>query len=168
VYRGTIVDGKLLGVLRGDPPRITGDGVSTIEQLIEKKNKNRHHEVKEFKLTPLTLDFLARSGYTPHSVLEKNKTIDLTEKIGTSYGGYRAEEIHICHPKTKEILEAVGRVVNFPVMGFDFIIQDITKDPDTQKWGILECNSLPFIDLHHHPLEGPAINIAQHLWNWWE
>jgi len=168
VYRATIIDGKLIGVLRGDPPRITGDGVNTISQLIVIKNINKHPKVKDFVASPLTHDFLARSNLTLQSVLPKGKTIDLTEKIGISYGGFAAEDFLICHPETKRILEDVGRVVNFPVMGFDFIIPDITKDPREQKWGIIECNSLPFVDLHHHPLEGAPINAAKEVWDLWD
>ncbi len=168
VYRATIIGGKLVGVLRGDPPRITGDGTSTVTELIKIKNDTRHPEVKEFKPTDHTKEFLARNNITLETVLPKGKTIDLTEKIGASYGGYRAEESHICHPKIKATLEAAGRVVDYPTMGFDFIIKDVTKDPDTQKWGIIECNSLPFIDLHHHPFEGPAINVAAYVWDFWK
>ncbi len=167
VYRGTVINGKLVGVLRGDPPRITGDGTSTITQLIEHKNKNRHPRVKEYVISPLTEPFLKRLGHSITDILPKGKTIDLTEKIGLSYGGMTAEEFNICHPKTKAILEQAGKVVNFPVMGFDFIIEDITKDPDTQIWGIIECNSLPFIDLHHHPVEGTPINAAKSVWDLW-
>ncbi len=167
VYRGTVIDGKLLGVLRGDPPRITGDGKSTIAQLISIKNETRHEKVKEFKVTPLTETFLARSSYTLQSVLPAGVTIDLTEKVGLSYGGFTAEEIGITHPETKRILESAARVVDFPIIGFDFIIGDITKNPREQKWGIIEANSLPFIDLHAHPVEGQPINVAAHVWNWW-
>lgn len=167
VYRATIVDGKLVGVLRGDPPRIVGDGVHTIRELIEIKNKTKHEQVKEVELTDYSVKFLARSGYTPESIPEKGKVIDLLEKIGIGYGGYKAEEITITHAKTKQILEEVGRAVGAPVMGFDFIIPDITRDPDEQNWGVIECNSLPFIDLHHFPLEGEPVNVAAHVWNLW-
>ncbi len=168
VYRATIVNGTLVGVLRGDPPRITGDGKHTIGELIELKNKHRKSEVKEVVVTPYIEDFLARNNYTLETKLPQSKTIDVMEKIGIGYGGYKAEEIAITHPETKKILEEVGRLVDFPVMGFDFIIPDITQDPNRQQWGVIECNSLPFIDLHHFPLEGTPVNVAAHVWNLWK
>lgn len=168
VYRGTIVNGKLVGVLRGDPPRITGNGVSTIKELVEMKNKNRHAAVHEVVLTGYIEEFLARNNYTPSTVLPKGKTIDLLEKIGIGYGGYKAEEIEITHPKIKAVLEQAGALIDAPVMGFDFIIPDITADPDNQFWGIIECNSLPFIDLHHFPLEGKPVNVAGYVWDLWK
>lgn len=168
VYRATIVNDKLVGVLRGDPPRVTGDGISTITELVQLKNKNKHADVHEVEITPYIENFLSRNNYTTETILPKGQTIDLMEKIGVGYGGYKAEEIEITHPETKRILEEVGRLVNFPVMGFDFIVQDITKDPHTQNWGIIECNSLPFIDLHHFPLEGQPVNVAGYVWDLWK
>jgi len=167
VYRGTVIDGKIVGVLRGDPPRITGNGRSTISELIKIKNQNRHPRVKEFVATPLTKEFLARNQLTLESVLPSGKCIDLTEKIGVSYGGFAVEELPICHPKIKDTLERAGQAVGFPIIGFDFIIEDVTQDPDNQNWGIIEANSLPFIDLHHHPVEGEPINVAAIVWDWW-
>ncbi len=167
VYRATIVDGQLVGVLRGDPPRITGDGKHTIEELVELKNQAKHELVKPVEITPYIEEFLSRNNYALETVLPKGKAIDLMEKIGIGYGGYKAEEITITHPETKRILEEAGKVVNFPVMGFDFIIPDITRHPDEQDWGIIECNSLPFIDLHHFPLEGAPVNVAGYVWDLW-
>ena len=50
VYRGTVIDGKLVGVLGGSPPRLVGDGSSTISELIKQKNLNKPAGIKIFKL----------------------------------------------------------------------------------------------------------------------
>jgi D-alanine-D-alanine ligase-like ATP-grasp enzyme len=53
-----------------------------------------------------------------------------------------------------------------PLIGVDFIIEDVTKPWYTeQHCGIIECNSLPFIDLHHYPLFGKTNNVAGKLWD---
>ncbi len=64
------------------------------------------------------------------------------------------------------MLEKAARVVDDPVLGFDFISLDITRDPDTVRWGIIECNAMPFINLHHDPLEGKPVNVAGLLWDY--
>ena len=77
------------------------------------------------------------------------------------------------------MLEHVAKFLNDPLIGVDFIIEDITKswrEParnassitgagGEQHSGIIECNSLPFIDLHHYPLFGQPNNIAGKLWD---
>lgn len=165
VYRGTMVGGVLAGVLAGDPPRVTGDGVHSISELIELKNAHKHERVGLFKVTPLTEPFLGRFGYTLSSILEKGKTIDLIEKIGLSYGGNAREVTNVTHPRYKEILEHAAHVVDDPLIGFDFITPDIERDPgalmrEGMRWGVIECNGVPFINLHHDPLEGEPVNVA--------
>jgi D-alanine-D-alanine ligase-like ATP-grasp enzyme len=168
VYRGTVIDGVLAGVLAGDPPRITGDGEHTISELIEFKNKTRHVRVGEVKFTDGLNTFLHRLSYTPDTVLEAGKTIDLTEKIGLSYGGSAREVTPDVHPKLRAELERAAKAINDPFLGFDFITTDVSVDPDTIKWGIIECNTVPFINLHHHPLEGEPINVAKMVLDYFE
>lgn len=168
VYRGTMIDGKLAGVLRGDPPRVVGDGVHTIEELVVLKNASRHPLVHEVVLTDTHRAFLARQNYVVTDVPPKGAMIDLLEKIGVSYGGHSAEVTAVTHPETKRILVEAARVVDDPLIGFDFIIPDIEKSPHEQRWGIIECNSAPFINLHHDPVEGVPVNVAGAVWDYVE
>ena len=165
VYRGTVIDGEVVGILRGDPPRVTGDGMHTIARLVEIKNANRDTRVSAVTLTKSHDSFLSRTGYTRESVLPDGVTIDLIEKVGLSYGGASADLTATTHPKIVEALKKATTVIDYPIIGFDFIIDDVSKDPDTQKWGIIEANSAPFIDLHHHPLVGESINVAGKVWD---
>lgn len=168
VYRGTLVDGKLRGVLGGSPPRITGDDKHTIKELIQLKNQSKPDGVKDFLETEGTLEFLHRLGYNLDSILPLGKEIDLTEKIGVNYGGSSFEVINETHPEIKMVLEKAAEVVGDSILGFDFIIDDIKENPTNKKWGIIECNSLPFINLHHYPLIGEPVNVAGYIWDLWE
>lgn len=165
VYRGTMIDGKLRGVLGGDPPRIAGDGVQTIRALIDFKNGAKQEGVRDIIITPITLEFLARNAYTLETILPLGATIDVTEKIGVSYGGTSYEITDETHPDIKIILESAAAVIGDPLMGFDFIIPNITQSPASQKWGIIECNGIPFINLHHFPLLGKPNNVAKYVWD---
>jgi hypothetical protein len=37
-----------------------------------------------------------------------------------------------------------------------------TEQPDA---GVLECNAMPFIDVHHQVVSGRRINVAAYLWD---
>lgn len=160
VYRATMVGGKLAGVLAGDPPRITGDGIHTITELVKIKNDTRPARVGETMIRAITHPYLARQKYTVDSILPIGTTIDMTEKIGLSYGGASREVTSDTHPKLRAELERAAAAVDDPIHGFDFISSDISADPDTVRWGIIECNSVPFINLHHDPLIGTPVNVA--------
>jgi cyanophycin synthetase len=168
VYRATCVDGKLGGVLAGDPPRITGDGVATIAQLIERKNDTRPARVAAVRITEKHLEFLRVQGYTLETVLPAGLTIDISEKIGLSYGGCSREVTDVTHPKLVTELERAAVATGDPLVGFDFITTSVEADPDTVQWGIIECNSVPFINLHHDPLIGTPVNVAANVWDWVE
>lgn len=168
VYRATYVNGKVLGILRGDPPRIVGNGDSSIRELIEAKNMSRPSRVAAFSIDEKFEDFMRRQNLHLDSVLPKGTRIDLSEKVGLSYGGYTAEVIEKTHPKILQVLTRAGDLLKAPVVGFDFIIEDIERDPDQLVWGIIEANSQPFIDLHYNPLEGETKNIAAAIWDLWD
>lgn len=161
VYRATVVDGVLSGVLAGDPPRVTGDGEHTISELIVLKNKHRDGRVSAVQVTPGLETFLKRQNLTLQTILARGTTIDLSEKIGLSYGGKSREVTPDVHPKLRAELERAAQIVDDPLLGFDFITTNVSADPDTVRWGIIECNSVPFINLHHDPLEGEPINVAK-------
>lgn len=165
VYRGTMIGGKLRGVLGGDPPRITGDGVYTIQDLVTQKNIAKSQGIKDVLITSVSLEFLERNGFNLETILPAGQTIDMTEKVGVSYGGTSYEITSDTHPDIAAMLERAAAVVGDPLMGFDFIIPDVTKAPTEQKWGIIECNGIPFINLHHFPLLGKPNNVAQYVWD---
>jgi cyanophycin synthetase len=162
VQRGTIIGGKLVGVLGGSSPMVTGDGKSTIAELIKIRDDQRPEKVKETKVNPYHMQ---RQGLTMETVLPIGKTVTLSEKIGVNYGGTSYDCSKECHPDTKQMLEEVGKVLDISIIGLDFIVPDITKSYKEQKCGIIECNGAPFIQLHHDPLIGESINAAKFVWD---
>jgi D-alanine-D-alanine ligase-like ATP-grasp enzyme len=168
VYRATVIDGVLVGFFRGDPPNITGDGTHSILELIELKNAVRHERLEAIRITDDTRSFIERKGYTALSILPKGEVLDLSAKTGRFFGGYTREMLQEIHPKFHQIFAKAGELVRAPVVGFDLITTDPSADPDTIRWGIIECNSLPFIDLHYYALEGSPNDLAPKVWDLWE
>jgi cyanophycin synthetase len=165
VYRATLVNFELAGVLRGDSPQIIGDGINTISQLISQKNLAPHDGVKNIAADDRAKIFLSRQGLGLTSIPKKGQLVYLSEKIGVSYGGSSSEDLEICHPDNKELFIKAAKVLGDPIVGFDFIIPDIATSYKQQKCGFIEVNSLPFINLHHDPLHGKAQNVAARVWD---
>ncbi len=162
VQRGTVIGGKLVGVLGGSSPQVTGDGIHTIAELIKIKDAQRPDKVKEIKVNPY---FMQRNSLGMDLILAKDQTVALSEKIGVNYGGTSYDCTDETHPETKEMLAKAGQLLDVSILGFDFIIPDITKSYKEQKCGIIECNGAPFIQLHHDPLIGKPINAAKYVWD---
>lgn len=165
--RATCVNGKLVGFLESQSPTIEGNGHSTVRQLIDEANASRPDRVSEIEITSLHEAHIGRRGYTLHSVLEKGKKLSLIYWAGYSSGGRSWEYGTDIHPTLKSEIERAAHVTGLPLVGFDLILESPKKGSTEQKWGIIEANALPWIDLHQGALYGPKINVASYVWDLW-
>lgn len=166
--RATIVGGRIVGFLRKVQPRIIGDGTKTVRELIEAKNASKPERVSDIRTDDESAAYIRRQGYGWDSVLESGRTLEISRHSGRVVGGETHEMPERIHPRLRDIIERLTRTLDVPVAGFDLIIPDPEADPDTQKWGILEANTLPFIDLHYNPLYGKTSNVAGAIWDLWQ
>jgi len=169
LFRGTLIGEKLVGVVRRDQPEITGDGIHSIRELWEQENKRPEREGPIFHKIPIDKEAeieLSRQNVNMETIPEKGRVITFSQKTSRGCGGTTTEVTGLIHPDNIEMLEHVGRYLKDPLIGVDFIMEDITKSwHEEQHCGIIECNSLPFIDLHHYPLFGKPNNVAGKLWD---
>lgn len=167
VCRATIVGGKLVGFFQAHPPRILGDGHSTVLELIQKQNESKPDRVQNIVLTDEHRRFIASAGYTESSIVPEGYVLALTQRTGRLFGGYTRELLGSEHSKLRYLMEQAALAIGTPLVGFDLMIPDPESDPDNQRWGVIEANSLPYIDLHYLPLEGTPSNVAAAVWNLW-
>lgn len=168
VCRATLVRGKLVGFFKADPPQIVGDGVSTVAELVAEKNMRKPDRMGDVVFTAEHESFIRRQGFTAESVPEQGRVVLLTHRTGRLFGGETRELLDTVHPALRAHVERVATVIpGLPVVGLDLIIRDPESDPGVQEWGIIEANSLPFIDLHYLPLYGKPSNPASAVWEMW-
>lgn len=169
VFRATVVDGKLSATLRRDPPAVIGDGTHTVRELVLKENKDPQRGGPYFH--PIRLDEaaekeLAWQDLTFDSVPEKGRRVLLHQKVNWSVGGTTTDVTDEVHPDNTVLFEETARVLKAPIVGIDFIIEDIARSwKEQDRSGILECNSMPFFDNHHLPYRGKPRNVAADIWD---
>ena len=167
VCRATFVNGTLMGFYRGASPTVTGDGKKTIRDLILEKDAKRQDRVEKVLVNQELEDYVLRSGFTLDDVPPDGVRLSLSHRTGRLFGGETREMLHELHPSFVPILKVAAETVGLPVIGFDCIVPDPHKEASGQRWGIIECNTLPFIDLHYYALEGKPQNIAGAIWDLW-
>ncbi|MBP6945015.1 hypothetical protein KBD61_01190 [Patescibacteria group bacterium] len=168
LYRGTVVGGKALAVVRRDAPQVIGNGRDIIRQLREKENALPIRHAGVFEPIPIDGDTdkeLARQQLHWNSIPAAGHVVILNPKFGRGQGSLNEDVTDVTHPDNIILLETAARVINDPLIGFDFILSDISRSWKEQpRAGIIECNSAPFLDIHHYPYKGTPRNIAGPVW----
>ena len=109
---------------------------------------------------------LERQGFTWESIVSRDSFVQLHPKVGRSSGAGNIDVTATTHSENIILFERVAEFLKESLVGIDFIIADISEPWHAQsKTGIIEVNSLPFIDLHHYPLEGEVRDAAGSLWD---
>lgn len=169
LFRGTLIGGKLAGVVKRDQPEVKGDGVRTLQELLDEENKRPERGGPIFHKIPIDKEAeieLKRQNIGLKDIPEEGRVVTFSQKTSRGCGGTTTEVTDIIHPENLEMLEHVAKFLNDPLIGVDFIIEDVTKSwRKEQHCGVIECNSLPFIDLHHYVMFGRPNNVAGKLWD---
>ena len=169
VYRVMVIDFDYVACVKQVSANVVGDGISTIRELINKKNstpqRSEPHQ-KEYTLYKIienetTEKLLSEREYTFLSVPRENEVIFLQKDPFLKLGGDLVEVTPEVHPDNFEFFRHVARFFDIRVVGIDFLAQDISCSWKKQQCAILELNSVPCIELHHFPSSGAPQNVAR-------
>lgn len=164
-FRVLVVDGRMIAAAERVPARVTGDGASTIAQLVEAENRNPlrgdGHEkaLTKHDLDDVAIAFLERNGLTPESVPAAGATVFLRENANLSKGGTALDVTDAIHPEIRAMCERVARLIGLDICGIDLITEDITK-PVSERGGVIEVNAAPGLRMHLHPSEGTPRDVG--------
>jgi cyanophycin synthetase len=143
--------------------------VHTIEELVAEANKHSKRGGPYFSKMTLDDAALSELSYlhlTPQSIPEKGMRVTLNQKVNWAIGGTTTDVTDEVHPDNKKLFEDAAQLLKAPVIGYDFIIEDIARSwKETKRSGIIECNSMPFFDNHHLPFAGEPRNVAGAIWD---
>ena len=162
-HRLLYLDGRLIDAIRRDPPRLIGDGKSTIQQLMKAETRRRLTSRPFTALSPLRLDrdaqnYLASHGLSPSNVPAAGEVIVVKRAVNEN----SAAENHIVrdevHPATAALGARLVQNLGVRLAGLDVLCQNISQ-PLTRANGLIgEVNTTP--GLHHHVLVSNPNSVA--------
>ncbi|HEX2218765.1 MAG TPA: cyanophycin synthetase, partial [Gemmatimonadales bacterium] len=165
-HRMLVIDGQLVAVSKRVPGHVVGDGVRTIEQLVEEVNRDPRRGIGHEKvLTRLAFDhqaesMMARKGYTKDSVPEAGEQVFLRSTGNLSTGGTATDVTDVVHPDNIEMAVRAVKAVGLDVGGVDFLTTDITESYKEVGGAICEINAAPGFRMHMAPSEGRPRDVA--------
>lgn len=165
-HRMLVVNNELVAVAKRVPGHVVGDGIHSIEQLIDVVNKDPRRGVGHEKvLTRLELDnqasrLMEEAGYNEDTVLEKGQVFFLRSTANLSTGGTAIDVTDIVHPDNRDMAVRAIRAIGLDIGGVDFLTDDISKSYKEIGGGICECNAAPGFRMHVAPSEGKARDVA--------
>ncbi|MFL5526760.1 MAG: cyanophycin synthetase [Gemmatimonadaceae bacterium] len=165
-HRVLVINGKVVACAERIPARVTGDGSSTIAQLIERENRDPRRGVGHTKtLTKLPADerttcFLRKQGLTLESVPQNGQVVYLRGTANLSTGGTAVDRTDEMHPDNITACEMAAGIIGLDIAGIDLLTPDISVPFRENGAVIIEVNAGPGIRMHTHPTEGTPRNVG--------
>jgi cyanophycin synthetase len=166
-YRVLILDQEVIDVVRRRRPRVTGDGRSSVRQLIAEENRRRLRMGTERAQVLIRHDLdlsstLALQKLRLGSRPPKGATIDLKQVINDNC----AEENEaangvLCGAILNAARKAAG-LLRLRLAGVDVVCRDPSVPLEESGGTILDINSSPGF-YYHYRRTGPSFAVADHI-----
>jgi cyanophycin synthetase len=161
-----VIDNKLVAAAKREPAHIKGDGIQTIQQLIDETNldpkRGYGHEnvLTQIDVDRDTTDLLEKLNYTLETVPKKGEVVYLKSTANLSTGGTSIDVTDMMHPENIFLCERISRVIGLDICGVDIMAENLTQPLKENGGCILEVNAAPGFRMHLAPSEGLPRNVA--------
>jgi D-alanine-D-alanine ligase-like ATP-grasp enzyme len=148
-YRIVVLDNEVISAYKRTPLSITGDSVSTIAQLLEKKKKAFEKSGRDTNLHTDDIRIsqkLKRAHLTKNSVLDKGQTIELLDNANLSTGGGSLDVTALLHNSFKKMAIELTKDMGLRLCGVDILVQGNIAHEQAENYWIIEINAAPGLD----------------------
>jgi D-alanine-D-alanine ligase-like ATP-grasp enzyme len=152
-YRVITLDGDLISAYRRVPLSVTGDGTSTITQLLSTLQDKFVAEGRDTRISirdPRIGAHLDVMNRTLSDVPAKSQHVTLLPLSNLSTGGIAEDVSNVINPRWVELAAHVAQSFNLRLCGLDLACDDITAMD--APYSVLEVNATPGLD--HYALSG--------------
>ncbi|OYT92707.1 MAG: cyanophycin synthetase [Burkholderiales bacterium PBB3] len=166
-FRLLVVGDKLVAAARRDAPKVVGDGIQTVAQLVEQVNQDpRRGTGHSTSLTKMRFDdiahaCLASQGFTAESIPVKGQRVNLRNNANLSTGGSATDVTDDVHPEVAARAVAAAHMVGLDICGVDLVCDSILRPIEEQGGGIVEVNAAPGLRMHLTPSFGKGRAVGE-------
>jgi cyanophycin synthetase len=166
-FRLLVVGDKLVAAARRDPPQVIGDGVHSVQQLVDIVNADPRRGVGHAtSLTKIRFDDIAvgrldMQGLVPSSVPAKGQRVVLRNNANLSTGGTATDVTDDVHPDVAARAVEAAQMVGLHICGVDVVAQSVIRPLEEQSGGIVEVNAAPGLRMHLSPSFGKGRAVGE-------
>lgn len=155
-HRLLVVGDRMVAAARGDAATVVGDGVSTVQQLVEsqlncdpRRGSDEDHPLNFIRLDSAARLELVRQNLAPGSIPGKD-----VEVLIQRNGNVSIDVTDDVHPSIAATVALAARVVGLDIAGVDLVAEDISQPLLAQGGAIVEVNAGPGLLMHLKPAAG--------------
>jgi cyanophycin synthetase len=157
-HRLLVVGGKVVAAARGEAAWVTGDGISTVIELVDAQlNTDPRRGLEEdFPLGRIETEQdksvwldLERQGLSPKAVPAAGRAVLIQRN-----GNVSIDCTDDVHPEVSHVVSLAARVVGLDIAGVDVVAEDISRPLHEQGGAVVEVNAGPGLLMHLKPAAG--------------
>ncbi len=157
-HRVLVVGGKVIAVSRGESVWVTGDGQSSVEELIELQ-VNSDPRRGNADIHPLETLIPRKNSVILANLQRQRVTLDSVPELGrrvliVGNGNHAIDCTDRIHPEVAYACTLAARVIGLDIAGIDLVCQDISQPLDQQRGAVVEVNAGPGLLMHLKPAQG--------------
>ncbi|WP_292060336.1 N-acetylglutaminylglutamine synthetase [Brevundimonas sp. UBA5936] len=145
--RLVVIDYEVVACAVRRPPRVIGDGRSTLRALIEHQSRRRAAATAGESSIPIDAETertLAEAGYGLDDVAGEGEEILVRKAANLHLGGTIHDVTDEVHPVLVEAAVAAARAIDIPVTGIDLMV----RAPNQPDYAFIEANERPGLANH--------------------
>ena len=155
-HRLLVVGDRMVAAAAGEPAWVTGDGKSSITELIDNQINTdpRRGRTENHPLNPVRLDSAARLEIARQGMDADSVPADGQRVLVQRSGNVAFDVTDKVHPSVAATVTLAARIVGLDIAGVDLVAEDISRPLDEQRGAIVEVNAGPGLLMHLKPADG--------------
>lgn len=145
--RVIVIDHAFVAAIERKPAYITGNGTSTIRELIAAKNETLAKQTGGESQIPINQEterVIRHHHMGWEDILPKNQELQVCKTANYHTGGTITDVTESVSPFLRSEAEKASRTLNIPVVGLDYLVPDFSGD----DYVIIEANERPGLANH--------------------
>ncbi|MDE2366978.1 MAG: ATP-grasp domain-containing protein, partial [Betaproteobacteria bacterium] len=162
-HRLLVVGGRLVAASRGDSVSVTGNGNSTIRELVRdqinsdpRRGETENHPLNLVGMDGITVMEISRQGFTVDSIPPAGLEVLIQRN-----GNHAFDVTDAVHPSIAASASLAARIVGLDIAGIDLVARDISRPLAEQGGAIVEVNAGPGLLMHIKPAVGTPRPVGE-------